>query len=83
MSKLHELLAVEPDYRSQAESCRTDLKNTFDKKTQHFSKKLVSFKSNEDGKPDKVEAQLKGVSGTRRPLKNSHATDCHQTEPGI
>jgi hypothetical protein len=58
LSKLHELLAVEPDYRSQAESCRADLKNTFEKKVHHFTKKVVTFKSNQDGVEDKVEGQL-------------------------
>ena len=58
MSKLHELLAVEGDLRTQAESCRADLKNTFEKKAHHFSKKLVSFSSSVDGSPDKIESQL-------------------------
>ena len=49
MSKLHELLAVEGDLRTQAESCRKDLQNTFEKKQHHFSKKLVVFKSKEEG----------------------------------
>lgn len=55
MSKLHELLAVEPDLRTQTESCRKDLQNTFDKKTAHFSKKLVTFKSLLEGVADKIE----------------------------
>jgi len=58
LAKLHELLAVENDLRSQAETCRTDLKATFEKKGHHFSKKVVTFKSNVEGVPDKVEAQL-------------------------
>jgi hypothetical protein len=58
MAKLHELLAVEPNLRSQAETCRADLKNTFEKKTHHFEKKIVTFKPNADGAPDKVESQL-------------------------
>ncbi len=58
MPKLHELLAVEGDLRSQAESCRADLKNTFEKKAHHFSKKLVTFKSNAEGVEAKVESQL-------------------------
>lgn len=57
-TKLHELLAVEPDLRSQAESCRNDLKNTFEKKVHHFAKKVVTFKANTEGATDKVEAQL-------------------------
>lgn len=58
MSKLHELLAVESDLRSQAESCRTDLKGTFEKKGHHFQKKIVTFKSSKEGGADKVEGQL-------------------------
>lgn len=58
MSKLHELLAVEGDLRTQAESTRSDLKNTFEKKGHHFTKKVVTFKSSTEGTPDKVESQL-------------------------
>lgn len=69
MSKLHELLAVESDLRAQAESCRTDLKNTFEKKGHHFTKKVVTFKSNEEGKPDKVESQLNLQTSVRKELE--------------
>jgi hypothetical protein len=58
MSKLHEMLAVEGDLRTQSESCRADLKNTFAKKTQHFTKRVVTFKPLEEGKESKVEGQL-------------------------
>lgn len=58
MSKLHELLAVENDLRSQSEVTRKDLQNTFEKKVHHFTKKVVTFKSNTPGVPDKVEGQL-------------------------
>lgn len=58
MPKLHELLAVDQNLRSQAESCRADLANTFEKKTQHFQEALVTFKSNTEGTPDKVESRL-------------------------
>ena len=68
MSKLHELLAVEGDLRTQAESCRKDLQNTFEKKQHHFSKKLVVFKSKEEGVPDKVESQLALQSTVHREL---------------
>jgi hypothetical protein len=56
--KLHELLAVENDLRGQAEACRKDLTNTFEKKTHHFTKKVVTFKPKVEGEPDKVESQL-------------------------
>lgn len=59
MARLHELLAVEGQLRTQAESCRKDLSNTFEKKRHHFEEKLVTFKSSKEGEPDKVESQLK------------------------
>ena len=68
MSKLHELLAVESDLRTQAESCRSDLKNTFDKKAHHFTKKVVTFKSSVDGVPDKTESQLNLQTTVRKEL---------------
>jgi len=68
MSKLHELLAVEPDLRGQAESCRTDLKNTFEKKGHHFTKKVVTVKSAVEGVPDKVETQLNLQTTIRKEL---------------
>lgn len=58
MAKLHELLAVDQNLRGQAESCRNDLANTFEKKTQHFQEALVTFKSNVEATPDKVEGRL-------------------------
>lgn len=58
MSKLHELLAVEANLRGQAEACRKDLMNTFEKKRHHFSEIVVVFKSSKEGVPDKVESQL-------------------------
>lgn len=68
MSKLHELLAVENDQRSQAESCRTDLKATFEKKVHHFTKKVVTFKSDTEGVPDKTESQLDLQTTVRKEL---------------
>ena len=68
-TKLHELLAVEGDLRTQAESCRGDLKNTFEKKSHHFSKKLVTVKPIADGAPDKVELQLDLQTTVHKELK--------------
>lgn len=68
MSKLHELLAVENDQRSQAESCRADLKATFEKKGHHFTKKVVTFKSATEGVADKVEGQLNLQTTVRKEL---------------
>ena len=63
MSKLHELLAVETNLRNQAEVTRKDLMNTFEKKRHHFSEAIITFKSNKEGEPDKVESQL-GLQST-------------------
>jgi hypothetical protein len=68
MSKLHELLAVENDLRGQSETCRSDLKSTFEKKHHHFSKKVVTFKSNVEGAADKVESQLALQTTVRKEL---------------
>lgn len=58
MSKLHELLAVDTDVMGQAEKCRTELSNTFEKKEHHFTKKVLTVKSVKEGEPDKTEQQL-------------------------
>lgn len=57
MSKLHELLAVENDLKSQATTCTNDLKATFEKKSHHFGEKLVSFTPLAEGAATKVESQ--------------------------
>lgn len=69
MSKLHEILAVESDLRNQAEVTRGDLKNTFEKKGHHFTKKVVTFKPNVEGMPDKVESQLSLQTTVRKELQ--------------
>ena len=68
-SKLHELLAVENEVRGQAETCRTDLKNTFEKKTHHFTKRIITVKSKKDGVADKVESQLNLQTTVKQELK--------------
>lgn len=69
MAKLHELLAVEGDLRTQAESTRKDLQNTFEKKGHHFTKKVVTFKSAVESVPDKVESQLQLQTSVGKELK--------------
>lgn len=64
-TKLHELLAVETNLRGQAEACRADLRNTFEKKANHFKEAVVTFRSKTEGEPDKVEGQL-GLQTTVR-----------------
>lgn len=49
MSKLHELLAAEKTVRNQADKCRQDLGNTFDKKRHLFGETLVTFKPTGEG----------------------------------
>lgn len=58
MTKLHELLAVDSNMKKQADSTRSDLMNTFDKKKHHFTQKLVTFEPVEDGAPPVTEEQL-------------------------
>ena len=58
MAKLHELLAVESNLRGQAEACRADLKNTFEKKVNHFAERVVTYKPKKEGEPEKQETQL-------------------------
>lgn len=57
MTKLHELLAVESNLEGQANKCRTELANTFEKKRHHFEEKKVLFESNEENVPPVVETQ--------------------------
>jgi hypothetical protein len=58
MPKLHELLAVESNLKTQAETTRSELVNTFDKKRHHFAKKVVTFFPNEEGAKETTEEQL-------------------------
>lgn len=49
MAKLHELLAAEGTAKSQADKCRSDLLNTFDKKRHLFGEKVVTFTPTNEG----------------------------------
>jgi hypothetical protein len=49
MPKLHELLAVEGQLKSQAQATRTELRSTFEKKRHLFEEKVTTFQPNEDG----------------------------------
>lgn len=69
MAKLHELLAIETDTRGQAESCRTGLKTTFEKKQHHFTKKVVTVKSLVTDEPPKQESQLNLQTSVHGELK--------------
>lgn len=56
-TKLHELLAVEKNYESQAGKTRTELKKTFDDKKHLFAMKIVTYKPNTEGAVATTEAQ--------------------------
>jgi len=58
VSKLHELLAVEGPLSDQADARRKELRETFEKKRNHFAKKEVTFKSSAEGVPETKEEQL-------------------------
>lgn len=53
--KLHELLAVKDNLRTQAETCRNDLKGTFDKRTQHFTERVTTYLPKAENEPIKTE----------------------------
>lgn len=58
MAKLHEVLAVEGNLKNQTDAVRKELMQTFDKKRHHFTRKLVTFKSNQENVPPVTEEQL-------------------------
>ena len=49
MAKLHELLAAEGAVKTQADKCRSDLMNTFEKKRHLFGEKTITFTPVEAG----------------------------------
>lgn len=57
MAKLHELLAAEGTVKTQADKCRSDLMNTFEKKRHLFGEKLVTFQPNTEGASAVTEEQ--------------------------
>lgn len=57
MAKLHELLAAEGTAKTQADKCRSDLLNTFDKKRHLFGEKVVTFQPSADGAQAVTEEQ--------------------------
>lgn len=56
-TKLHELLTVETSLENQANKCRADQLNTFEKKRHLFEEKLITFKPDTEGSVAQVEAQ--------------------------
>jgi hypothetical protein len=58
VKKLFELLVIEPQLKTQAETTRADLKNTFEKKRHLFEEKRKTFQSTEDSSvPPTIEEQ--------------------------
>lgn len=57
MPKLHELLAVDANLKGQADKCRQDLIDTFNKKRHHFGQKLVTFRPLDEKQQPVVEEQ--------------------------
>lgn len=66
MAKLHELLATETSLKGQSQKAMTDISNTFSSKRHLFEEKLVTFQSNVEGEPVRVEGQssLQSTVGT-------------------
>jgi hypothetical protein len=69
MAKLHELLAAEGTVKTQADKCRSDLLNTFEKKRHLFGEKVVTFQPNAEGAPAVTEDQSDLQSTVKTELK--------------
>lgn len=69
MAKLHELLAAEGTVKTQADTCRSDLLNTFDKKKHLFGEKIVTFLPSADGAQTVTEEQSDLQSTVKTELK--------------
>lgn len=57
MVKMHQLLAVHKSLKNQASVCRQGLIDLFKSKKHHFEETKKTFKSSEEGVPEKVEDQ--------------------------
>jgi predicted nucleotide-binding protein len=69
MPKLHELLAVEKNLKSQADKTRLELSATFGKKTHHFTQKVVTFRPIQENVPPVTEEQLDLQTTVPREIK--------------
>ncbi len=58
MGKLHELLAVEGNLETQANKCRAELQNTFEKKRHLMEKKITTFFPTDEKIAPVIEQQL-------------------------
>ncbi len=66
--KLHELVAVRPNLKTQATKTVTDLANTFEKKQHHFTAKVKTFTPYGEDVQEKVEEELKLQTTARKEL---------------
>jgi hypothetical protein len=76
MSKLHELLAVEPDLKKKAELMLEEAKVTFEKRTEHFTELRKTYKPDlESGleQPEDVKAMVETVQGKLAYLSESQS----------
>ena len=69
MSKLHELLAVEPNLTGQSVKTRTDLMGTFNNKKHLFQEKIVTFQPIEEGSKPVTEEQTSIQAQVRDEVK--------------
>ena len=67
--KMHQLLAVHKSQKNQANVCRQELIGTFQSKKHHFEETKKTFKSLEEGVPEKVEDQKDIQTSVRVELK--------------
>lgn len=67
--KLHELLAVKDNLRSQAETCRNDLKGTFEKRTQHFTERVTTYNPKAENELPKTEESVAMQTTVSKELK--------------
>ena len=58
MPKLHELLAVQDTTKKQADKCLADLSHTFEKKENHFAKRIVTYTPVAEAGKQETEVQL-------------------------
>lgn len=69
MTKLHELLAVEGNLETQANKCRAELQNTFEKKRQLFEERRVTFYPFGENEKSVIETQLDLQTNVEKELK--------------
>jgi hypothetical protein len=69
MAKLHELLAVEGNLKTQAQKTAKDLKHTFETKRHLFGEKRITFTANAEGSAPVTEEQSDIQSTVRKEIE--------------